>query len=63
LGYSTSAANRHIQVMAHLDRRLVREGLDVAVLATERVESFFRARREAGYVEADRFRRHFYYAT
>jgi integrase len=35
--------------MARLDRWLVREGLDVAVLATERVESFFRARREAGY--------------
>ncbi|MGH3621803.1 MAG: site-specific integrase [Sciscionella sp.] len=49
-GYSTSAANRHIQLMAQLDRWLVREGLDVAVLATERVESFFGARREAGYV-------------
>ena len=49
LGYSTSARDRHVALLAHLDRWLVREGLDVAAVATERVESFFGDRREAGY--------------
>jgi integrase/recombinase XerD len=49
LGYSASAVNGHVQLMMHLSRWLVDEGGDVAVLATERVQAFFRARREAGY--------------
>lgn len=48
LGYSTSAANRHVALMGQVSRWLAREGLDAAVLATERVESFFEARRAAG---------------
>jgi site-specific recombinase XerD len=48
LGYSPSAANRHVALLGHVSRWLAREGLDAAVLATERVESFFQSRRAAG---------------
>lgn len=51
LGYSESARSRHLQLMAHLSRWLDDEHADVAVLATERVEGFFQARRAAGYVK------------
>ena len=48
LGYSTSVANRQVALMGQVSRWLAREGLDATVLATERVESFFQARRAAG---------------
>ena len=51
LGYSGSARSRHLQLMARLSRWLDDGQLDVAVLATERVEVFFQARRAAGYVK------------
>lgn len=50
LGYSTSAANRHLVLMSHLGRWLDREDLDVAAVATEAMEGFFDLRRAAGYV-------------
>jgi hypothetical protein len=49
-GYCQSARNRHRQLMAHLSGWLEDHEFDVAVLATERVEEFFHARRAAGYV-------------
>jgi integrase/recombinase XerD len=49
LGYSRSATDRHVALMAHVSRWLVREDLDVAAVATERVAPFFDARRGAGY--------------
>ena len=48
-GYGPSATDRHLQLMAHLSEWLDREGLEVAVLATEAVEVFFGDRRKAGY--------------
>lgn len=49
LGYSSSAANGHVALVAHLSRWLTCEGLGADVVATEQVEPFFRARRAAGY--------------
>lgn len=49
VGYCESTARKHLQLMAHLDAWLDREGLDVVALATNQVRRFFEARREAGY--------------
>jgi integrase/recombinase XerD len=50
LGYSKSPLKRHLQLLAQLSRWLEREDLGMTDLATDRVEVFFQARREAGYV-------------
>lgn len=47
-GYSKSAAKKHLNLMVHLDAWLEDEGLRVSALASEEVEGFFVARREAG---------------
>jgi integrase/recombinase XerD len=48
-GYSKSAANRQLQLMARLSAWLEDEQLDVCELATPRVEQFFEARRAERY--------------
>lgn len=48
LGYSTSAAKKHLQLMAQLSRRLEAEGLDVSEVTAVGVEVFFHDRRKEG---------------
>jgi site-specific recombinase XerD len=48
LGYTASPTKKHLYLLAHLSRWLDEQGVDVADLATPRVEPFFAARREAG---------------
>jgi integrase/recombinase XerD len=48
LGYSPSAAKKHLLLMAALSRRLDAEGLDVGEMTTAGVELFFRERRREG---------------
>src|ERR1700677_1934258 len=47
-GYSKSAAKKQRNLMVHLDTWLGEEGLDLPAMASDRVEEFFLARREAG---------------
>lgn len=49
-GYTPLSAAVKVRLMAHLDRWLAREGLDVAGLTPPRVEAYFAERRAAGYV-------------
>lgn len=49
-GYTPLSAAVHVRLVAHLDRWLVREGLDVAALSPARVDAYFAERRAAGYV-------------
>jgi hypothetical protein len=49
-GYTPLSAAVHVRLMAHLDRWLVREGLDVSGLCPARVDAYFAERRAAGYV-------------
>ena len=46
VGYSRSAAKRHLNLMVHLDRWLQSEGLEAQGLVSDAVEAFFAARRE-----------------
>jgi integrase/recombinase XerD len=48
LGYTASPARKHHYLIAHLSRWLDEHGLDVADVATAKVEPFFAARRAAG---------------
>jgi integrase/recombinase XerD len=48
LGYTASPVKKHHRLIGHLSRWLEENGLDVADVATPRVEPFFAARREAG---------------
>ena len=50
LGYSRSGEKRQLQLLASLSRWLEAECLSLAAVASPRVESFFVARRAAGYV-------------
>jgi integrase/recombinase XerD len=47
-GYSKSAAKKQRNLMVHLDAWLWTEGLELSALATDVVDEFFLARREAG---------------
>src|ERR1700758_1212786 len=49
-GYTPLSAAVQVRLMAHLDRWLSREGLDVAGLTPARVEAYFAERRAGGYV-------------
>ena len=49
LGYTRDSAGSQIQLMAHLSRWLVGEGLDVHTLRQNDLERFLQARRRAGY--------------
>lgn len=48
LGYTASPAKKHFYLLAHLSCWLDERGLDVADVATSRVEPFFAGRRAAG---------------
>jgi integrase/recombinase XerD len=48
LGYTKSPVKKHVYLLAHLSRWLDEQGLDVADVATSRVELFFAARRASG---------------
>ncbi|MGI8874831.1 MAG: tyrosine-type recombinase/integrase [Egibacteraceae bacterium] len=48
LGYTASPAKKHCYLLAHLSCWLDERGLDVADVATSRVEPFFAGRRAAG---------------
>jgi len=48
LGYSVSAARKHLQLLADLSRWLEREGISADELATASTEGFFRRRRAQG---------------
>jgi integrase/recombinase XerD len=48
LGYSVSAANKHLLLLADLSRWLERESISVDVLAAASTEGFFRRRRAQG---------------
>jgi site-specific recombinase XerD len=50
LGYTPLTAATHVRLMAHVSRWLTREGLSAAALTPTRVDAYFAARREAGYV-------------
>lgn len=47
-GYTASPAKKHFYLLAHLSRWLGEQGLELADVATARVEAFFSARRAAG---------------
>lgn len=49
LGYSTTPAKQHLQLVGHLSRWLEDEDLTISALATQDIERFFQARRQAGY--------------
>ena len=49
-GYTPLSAAVQVRLMAHLDRWLSREGLDIAGLTPARVEAYFAERRAGGYV-------------
>lgn len=49
-GYTPLSAAVQVRLMAHLDRWLIREGLDIAGLTPARVEEYFVERRAGGYV-------------
>ncbi len=48
LGYTASPAKKHFYLLAHLSRWLDEQGLDIADVATARVEPFFEERRARG---------------
>ena len=48
LGYSASAATKHLQLLADLSRWLEREGIGAEELAVASTEGFFRRRRARG---------------
>jgi integrase/recombinase XerD len=50
LGYTPLTTATHVRLMAHLDRWLSREGLDVSALTPATVEAYFAERRAGGYV-------------
>jgi site-specific recombinase XerD len=50
LGYTPLTAATHVRLMAHLSRWLTRQGLSAAELTPARVDVYFAARRETGYV-------------
>jgi hypothetical protein len=48
LGYSASAANKHLQLLVDLSRWLEREGISTGELAAASTEGFFRRRHAQG---------------
>jgi hypothetical protein len=48
VGYSVSAARKHLQLLADLSRWLEREGISTGELVAARTEGFFRRRRAQG---------------